>query len=354
MFNKIKIRKGQPDPKLNEMEFHEEFKKDFYDPRFRDLDHEIEKLTQIAWENYNDHRKSPITEKAGLQFQDPEFDLSTEWLITRNKLLVAKEAQKTSQSRILIINASPRSEHTCPGEMSKSYRLLERAKKVIESRGVQADILDLSRLTSGYKKIIYPCKACVSTAMPLCHWPCSCYPNHSLGQNHDCMNEIYEQWISAHGIMIITPVHWYQTPSPLKLMMDRLVCADGGNPDPTTTHGKNPEEAKKIEMKGWDFPKHLEGRAFSVVVHGDSAGLEDTRRSLIDWLTDLHLVQAGVASSYVGYFGTYAESHNELDKNEDFLIEVESAAESLIKQIELIRNHEYVNPNSEFTHPMQK
>jgi len=44
--------------------------------------------------------------------------------------------------------------------------------------------------------------------------------------------------------MIITPVNWYQAPSGLKSMIDRLVCADGGNPDPTSTHGKTPEEAK--------------------------------------------------------------------------------------------------------------
>jgi hypothetical protein len=39
----------------------------------------------------------------------------------------------------------------------------------------------------------------------------------------------------------------------LKLMIDRLVCADGGNPDPTTTHGKKPEEAKALELQGWGY-----------------------------------------------------------------------------------------------------
>ena len=43
------------------------------------------------------------------------------------------------------------------------------------------------------------------------------------------MNEIYPMWVAAHGIMIVTPVNWYQVSSPLKLMMDRLVCADGGS-----------------------------------------------------------------------------------------------------------------------------
>ncbi len=47
------------------------------------------------------------------------------------------------------------------------------------------------------------------------------------------MNEIYPRWVDAHGVMIVTPVYWYQAPGGLKSMMDRLVCADGGNPDPT-------------------------------------------------------------------------------------------------------------------------
>jgi uncharacterized membrane protein YphA (DoxX/SURF4 family) len=62
------------------------------------------------------------------------------------------------------------------------------------------------------------------------------------------MNEIYPLWVAAHGIMIVTPVNWYQPSSSLKLMMDRLVCADGGNPDPTRTHGKDAQKAKEIEL----------------------------------------------------------------------------------------------------------
>jgi hypothetical protein len=37
----------------------------------------------------------------------------------------------------------------------------------------------------GYGRQIFRCKACVSTAMPLCHWPCSYYPNQGLGQVND-------------------------------------------------------------------------------------------------------------------------------------------------------------------------
>ena len=139
---------------------------------------------------------------------------------------------------------------------------------------LEVEFLDLSRLTSEYGRVIYPCKTCVSTAMPLCHWPCSCYPNHALGQVQDWMNDIYAMWAAAHGVMIICPVNWYGAPSGLKLMIDRLVCADGGNPDPTSTHGKKAEEAKALELAGWSYPQHLAGRVFSVVVHGDYGGTE--------------------------------------------------------------------------------
>ncbi len=58
------------------------------------------------------------------------------------------------------------------------------------------EILDLSRLASEYGRHIHPCKACFSTAPALCHWPCSCYPNYSLGQTHDWMNDIYPMWVA--------------------------------------------------------------------------------------------------------------------------------------------------------------
>ena len=76
---------------------------------------------------------------------------------------------------------------------------------------------------------------------PFCHWPGSCYPNHALGQTGDWMADIHPMWVAAHGI--VCPVNWYQAPSSLKLMIDRLVCADGGNPDITATRGKDPVRA---------------------------------------------------------------------------------------------------------------
>jgi len=163
--------------------------------------------------------------------------------------------------------------------------------------------------------------------------------------------------VAAHGVLIVCPVHWYQAPASLKLMIDRLVCADGGNPDPTTTRGKDPEKAKALELAGWPYPRHLAGRAFAVVAHGDSQGHEDLRRSLTQWLTDIGMSQAGDSAAFdtlIGYYEPYATSHEALDAAPDIFAEVENAAKSLAQRVRDIRSGKYRAPDAGLRHPRQK
>jgi multimeric flavodoxin WrbA len=341
-----------PSVELTREVFAERFRARFYDPEFDNGRADIDRLLDIAWSAYADDHKSPRTRKAGPGFADPDYDLSLDWLAARGKIkeAEARHADEEAPARILIVNGSSRSDQTCPGEMSKTFRLATLAREMVEKEaGFEVDFLDLSRLASEYGRVIYPCKACVSTAMPLCHWPCSCYPNHALGQVNDWMNEIYPMWVRAHGVMIICPVNWYQAPSSLKLMIDRLVCADGGNPDPTSTHGKDPAAAKAIELAGWDYPRHLKGRLFAIVVHGDASGAENLRRMLADWLTDMGLIRAGnkaLLDRYVGYYAPYATSHDDLDRDQDFQDEVRNAARTLIEAVKLQRGGRLPAPDA--------
>ncbi len=357
---RVRVRKGMPSVQLTREEFTKRFRDRFYDPAFEAVEAELQKVLDGAWEAYDKYRKSPRARRAGAGFADPDFHLPAEWLESRKTIHQAEKRQKDrkSPSRVLLINGSSRSDQSCPGEMSKTFRLVTMAREVIaKERGFEVDILDLSRLTSEYGRVIYPCKACVSTAMPLCNWPCSCYPNHAMGQVNDWMAEIYPRWAAAHGVMIVCPVNWYQAPSTLKLMIDRLVCADGGNPDPTSTGGKNPQRAKELELKGWDYPKHLAGRLFSVVVHGDAAGVENLRRILTDWLMDIGLIPAGhtaLVGSYIGYYEPYATSHDDLDQDTDFHEEVRNAARSLVNGVRLLRRGELKLPDAALKDPRQK
>lgn len=331
-------RKGMPSPRLAEGEFKRRFRDQFQDPNFKSLTSELDLVTQAAWCAYAQSRKSPHTRKAGPGFADPDYDLAIDWIAATEALEAAacRHDDASGPNRVLLINGSSRSEHTCPGEMSKSFRLAQIAREVFDAENAAVDFLDLSRVASEYGRHIHPCKACFSTSPALCHWPCSCYPNYSLGQTHDWMNEIYPLWVAAHGIMIVTPVNWYQTSSPLKLMIDRLVCADGGNPDPTTTHGKNATEAKQLELAGWNYPRHLAGRLFAIVVHGDAEGAENVRRGLSDWLLSMNLEAAGHAAEldrYIGYWKPYASSHDDLDTDASLQDEVRLAAGTLIEAV---------------------
>jgi multimeric flavodoxin WrbA len=246
-------RKGMPSPQLDEAEFKRRFRSQFVDPAFDGIKAELDRVAEAAWQGYANSRKSPRTAKAGPGHADPDYDLALDWIAARAAVDAAQLRLDDAAPplRILLINGSSRSEHTCPGEMSKTFRLLEIARAIFQADADAAvDVIDLARLASEYGRHIHPCKACFSTAAALCHWPCSCYPNYSLGQTQDWMNDLYPLFVAAHGIMILTPVNWYQATSPLKLMIDRLVCADGGNPDPTATHGKDAKKAKALELAG--------------------------------------------------------------------------------------------------------
>jgi multimeric flavodoxin WrbA len=352
------VRKGQAHWPLPREEFLRRYKSRFVDPAFDSMRVQIDQLARIAWDNYLESHKSPRTRKAGADFDDPDYDLSVDWLEARAAILEAtrRHDDRSVPARVLVICAASRNDKTCPGEMSKTYRLVQLVQSTLAQEHCEGDLLDLSLLASDYDRVIYPCKACASTAMPLCHWPCSCYPNHGLGQVNDWMNEIYPRWVAAHGVIIVTPVYWYQVPSGLKLMMDRLVCADGGNPDPTRTHGKNAEQAKQIELQGWDYPRHLAGRAFGVIVHGDAEGADTLRRSIVDWFTDMRMIQSGAAAvldRYIGYYEPYATSHEALDKDTAVQEEVRNVARSVARQVNHLRSgHE--EPDARLQEPRPK
>jgi multimeric flavodoxin WrbA len=351
------VRTGQAEGHLSRDEFGRRFRARYDDDAFKAESEAIARLENIAWQAYDEGRKAPHTQKAGPGFADPGYDLAVEWVATHERLQQAQARWQTAPSRVLIVNGSARNDGSCPGEVSKTWRLGRIAADTVAGLGLEADFLDLSLVTSEYDRHIHPCKGCVGTAMPLCHWPCSCYPNHALGQVNDWMNEIYERWVAAHAVIILAPTYWYQSPSPLKLMIDRLVCADGGNPDPTSTHGKKAVEAKAIEAKGWDYPKHLAGRAYGLFVHGDVAGVESQRRNLGDWLDWMGLIDAGSNARldrYLGYYEPYYSSHAALDRDLATQEEVRNIARAVAAAVAELREGRLSQPDKNLKRPRVK
>ena len=125
---------------------------------------------------------------------------------------------------------------------------------------------------------IQSCNACVSTSMALCVWPCNCYQKNSGGQPDLMWNlDLYARLDLADAWAIIGPVNWFGPSSNLKLMFDRLVCMNGGNPDESLIEHKNPELAMKLEKsRKWKTlsRNHLEGRTAAFFSYGDGGGDE--------------------------------------------------------------------------------
>ena len=108
------VRKGQAPAKLGRDEFHLRFFRSFGDPAYHTERAALERLEAIAWDAYQEGRKAPVTQKAGPDFADPDYDLSVEWKANRDRLreLAAIHKDPASPSRVLLIIASARNDGT--------------------------------------------------------------------------------------------------------------------------------------------------------------------------------------------------------------------------------------------------
>ncbi len=186
--------------------------------------------------------------------------------------------------RVLIISGSGRRQYNCPGVDSKSRMLMLKMAEALP-QDWEIDYEDIGNVYG--RERIQSCNACVSTAMALCVWPCNCYEKNSSKEPDLMWNlDLYARLDMADAWAIIGPINWYNVPSNLKLMFDRLVCMNGGNPDETTIDHKNPEKAMALEhSEVWKTMSlnHLEGRTAAFFCYGDEGGdeLDETGRPKI-------------------------------------------------------------------------
>jgi len=123
-------RKGMPSPRLNEGEFRRRFLAQFQDPAFAELSRELDQVAAAAWDAYAHSRKAPRTHKAGLEYADPDYELSVDWLAARAAIAGAQRRHaERSKPAILLVNCSSRSEHTCPGCPHLARRRARQARR---------------------------------------------------------------------------------------------------------------------------------------------------------------------------------------------------------------------------------
>lgn len=177
--------------------------------------------------------------------------------------------------RVLIISGSNRRQYNCPGVDSKSRTLMLRMAERLP-QDWEIDYEDLGNVFTRAR--IQSCNACASTSMALCVWPCNCYePNNKAEPDLMWDLDIYSRLDLADAWAIIGPINWYAPTSNLKLMFDRLVCMNGGNPQEDLIGHKDPEKAMALEHSPeWEelSLNHLEGRTAGFFCYGDGGGDE--------------------------------------------------------------------------------
>ena len=177
--------------------------------------------------------------------------------------------------RVLIISGSDRRQYNCPGVDSKSRTLMLRMAERLPQEW-EIDYEDLGNVFA--REHIQSCNACVSTSMALCVWPCNCYEKNSRWEPDLMWNvDLYSRLDLADAWAIIGPINWYAPTSNLKLMFDRLVCMNGGNPREDLIEHKDAELAKQLEHSPqWKelSLNHLEGRTAGFFCYGDGGADE--------------------------------------------------------------------------------
>lgn len=80
------VRTGQAHNQLTRTEFGRRYRASFIDPAFGAEDLAIARLEEIAWQAYHAGRKAPFTQQAGVGYADPDYQLSCEWIATKQRI----------------------------------------------------------------------------------------------------------------------------------------------------------------------------------------------------------------------------------------------------------------------------
>jgi hypothetical protein len=124
-----------PSPKLSREQFEERYHERFRDPAFEPLAVEIASITAAAWDAYSHSRKAPQTRKAGPGFAHPDYDLSVDWIAARDAIHAAQSRHDDESGSTASFSSTARHEASTPADMSKSYPLIDIARKEIELAG---------------------------------------------------------------------------------------------------------------------------------------------------------------------------------------------------------------------------
>jgi len=258
---------------------------------------------------------------------------------------------------IIIFQGSPRKINSCANQVPKTQKI---AEYLIEKWSVFSN-LELIDLSVG-NTTIQPCKACISTSNGMhCHWKCTCYKKGSV-KSPDLMYEsdIYDKLEKCDGFLVLTPIHWYSVSSQVKLMFDRLVCAnqtitkEQANDIFGKGNIKNSELTGRAELSGKYknlLKNHLEGKWAAFYAHGDDGANDydgkqpnigdknwDVKNTVMPLVWQCRYSGMNAPDDLVEAFYTnkgidYYQANLDMDKNTEFFERVDVLVERMINYI---------------------
>ncbi|MES2316034.1 MAG: NAD(P)H-dependent oxidoreductase [Pseudomonadota bacterium] len=126
--------------------------------------------------------------------------------------------------------------------------------------------------------------------------------------------DVYEKWLFAHAVIVIAPAGEAPVPSHFRQPIDR--------------------------MAGAGYPAQLANRAYGVVVHGDDARAEESRRALNDWFDAMGMVDSdsfAILDRHLGYHEPAVGDEPARKGDDDYQAEVRNVARAVANAVTELR-----------------
>src|SRR6266508_364119 len=316
--SRLTPRKGMPSPRLNGDEFRKRFLAQFQDPAFDSLGRELDSIAAAAWDAYSHSRPAPAcrSHQAGH---------------SAHQLFVAQRAY-LSRRNVEVLSLG---RNRARGVRRRAGRCHRAARPQPPRFGIRAPYSSLQGLLLHGRRPLPLALLMLSELFtrPDARLDERDLPDVGRGPRH----------------------HDYYA----RELVSGLVAAQADD-GPSRLCGRRQSRSHAHARQGrgaGEYPRHLAGRLFSVVVHGDVEGVENVRRSISDWLCFMHLCAAGPMAEldrYIGYWKPYATSHANLDADSAVQEEVRNAARTLLEAVRAKLEGKYVTAGEDLREPRQK
>ncbi len=179
---------------------------------------------------------------------------------------------------------------------------LKLALRIAEMEGAKS-----VKLYNLYDYDIQPCIGCVSDNTMFCRYPCIF---------NDFIRNIIEDLNRCDGVIISTPIYWYNVPGPLKNFIDRITVLENA----IFTEGRS----------------RLEGKVVGFIAVGNDSGA-------IAVIQNLMVTFNSMGAIIPPWSLAYYESEGIALENEKFIVDVANVGRSVVLMSKLVKGDIHVD-----------